>query len=197
VISPDGKHIFMSIGTSGMIGFNFDTSTGDPGYSAGLSLFPGTTTSINGVAIDPSSTYVFISGSGTNGGLAQYTISPFAKVGSTQSPVQTFYAVTAPASGTYVYVTARNTGQVYGYSYSAKGNLTAITGSPFSPSSTSNGTTAIAVDNSSKYILTINNLTGPNLQQFSIGTNGALTATSTGTTSSGSYAPVALAVTGS
>jgi hypothetical protein len=197
VVSPDGKHIFMAAGTAGMLGYTFDTSSGVPNYSSGISLFPGSSTSINGVAIDPTSAFLFIAGSGSAGGLAQYKLSNFTKVGSTQSPVQTFYAVAAPASGTYVYVTARNTGQVYGYSYSTTGNLTAISGSPFSPSAASSGAVAIASDGASKYILTINSTTGPNLQQFSIGTNGALTAASTGTTSSGTWAPVALAVSGS
>jgi len=104
--------------------------------------------------------------------------------------------VPSAASGNYVYVSDRTTGNIYGFSYSSTA-LTALSGSPYSPSSASQGTIGMVIDSSSTYLLTINSQSGPNLQAFSIGTGGALTATSTGTTSSGSYYPIALAVTGS
>jgi 6-phosphogluconolactonase (cycloisomerase 2 family) len=197
VISPNGNYIFMSIGNQGVLAYTFDTSSGTA-TTLTSPIVGSATTNYNGVAVDPTSTYLFVSSSGSAGGLSEYMISNGQKVGSTQSPIDSFYAVAVPAasSGNYVYVSDRSTGKIYGFSYSSTA-LTALSGSPYSPTSTSQGTTAMVIDSSSKYVLTINSQSGPNLQQFSIGTTGALTATSTGTTSSGSYYPVALAVTAS
>jgi DNA-binding beta-propeller fold protein YncE len=202
VVSADGGYLFMSAGLYGFAGLTFDESTTELTVRSGLSsvVTPGAI-SYNGVAVDPSSKYVFVATSGTGGSLTQYSINNTNGVYSlgtvsTQKPIDSLYAVTAPASGSYVYVTDRTSGKIYGYSY-GKTSLAAISGSPFAPTTASNGTIAMVSDSASKYILTINTTTGPNLQQFSIGSTGALTATSTGTTSSGSWAPVALAVTGS
>jgi 6-phosphogluconolactonase (cycloisomerase 2 family) len=196
-ISPNGKYIFMSIGTQGVLAYTFDTSSGIA-TSVSTPIVSSSTTSYNSVAVDPTSTYLFVASSGSAGGLSEYNISTAQKVGSTQSPIDSFYAVAVPsaASGNYVYVSDRTTGNIYGFSYSSTA-LTALSGSPYSPSSASQGTIGMVIDSSSTYLLTINSQSGPNLQAFSIGTGGALTATSTGTTSSGSYYPIALAVTGS
>jgi hypothetical protein len=208
VISADDNYIFVTAGGVGMAGIVFDSGSGAMTSYASISLaLNSAVTSYNGVAIDPSSKYIFLSSSGTGGGLTEYALpttlptqqnpdQPLTKVGSTQSPIDSFYAVAAPGSGSYVYVSDRLTGNIYGYQYGSS-TLAVISGSPFAPSAASNGTIGMAVDDSSTYLLTINSSSGPNIQAFSIGSTGALTASSTGTTSSGSYYPIGLAVTGS
>jgi hypothetical protein len=57
----------------------------------------------------------------------------------------------------------------------------------------SSGTVGIAA--TSGFVFTINSDSGGNLQEFTVGSGGVLNAIGTGSTSSGTYAPVALAVT--
>jgi 6-phosphogluconolactonase (cycloisomerase 2 family) len=198
-VSPNGNYIFMGLGTGGVEGFTFVSSTGIATQRNGLSFSANTTTQFNGVAVDPQSTYLFVSASGTDGGLAQFqiklngTVYSLTQVGGTQNSGGSFYPVAVNSSAAYLYTADYTNGEVYGYSYGS-GGLTAISGSPFSPSASASGVNGLVVDSSGSYVLTVNQ-TGPNLQQFTIGTAGALTASSTGTTSSGSYYPSALAIT--
>jgi hypothetical protein len=148
------------------------------------------------VVVDPNSAYVFAAASGSpDGGVAQFAIpastaSVLPLAGTIQDSGGAFEAITTSSS--YIYATALNTGQVYGFSYTS-GGLTALSGSPYSPSTASSGTVGIAA--TSGFVFTINSTDGGNLQEFTIGGGGVLNAVGTGSTSSGTYAPVALAVT--
>jgi DNA-binding beta-propeller fold protein YncE len=200
-VSPSDGYIFVAAGTNGIVGYTFSGGVATP--EAYLSCTVGGTgcaltgdTSVSGVVVDPNSAYVFASATGSpDGGVAQFgipvTTAPALTLkGAIQDLGGAFAAITTSSS--YVYATALNTGQVYGFSYTS-GGLTALSGSPYSPSVGSSGTVGIAA--TSGFVFTINSDSGGNLQEFTVGSGGVLNAIGTGSTSSGTYAPVALAVT--
>ncbi len=72
-VAPNGQLIFASLGTGGDLVFTFNTVTGAAVLSQALAPIS-TQTSENGLAIDSTTTHLFIARSGVNGGLAEYTI---------------------------------------------------------------------------------------------------------------------------
>jgi 6-phosphogluconolactonase (cycloisomerase 2 family) len=194
-VAPNDKAFFVAFGSVGIASFQFAASTGLPTLQ---SYVPSPTlTNFNGAVVDSTSTYVFASASGTSGGVYQFKIgstSALTQVGTVQTGSNVEYPIVVDSSNTYVYTADRGDGEIYGYTFSATG-LTAIAGSPFSPSASSTGTLGMVTDSGGKYVITVSE-TGPNLQEYTIGSDGALATSSTGTTGSlsGSY-PVAIAIT--
>jgi 6-phosphogluconolactonase (cycloisomerase 2 family) len=194
-VSPNGDYIFVGLGTGGLEEYQYDASTGAITEPASATVAGITGTNFNGVAVDSQSKYLFASASGTAGGAYAFTIgaTSLTPAGSVQNSGQSLYPIVVDASNTYVYAADSNNGEVYGYTFGTSG-LTGISGSPFSPSATSSGTLGMVTNGS--FVITANSTSGPNIQEFKIGSGGALTASSTGTTGSASgYEPLTIATT--
>lgn len=171
-ISPDGTLIFAALGTAGDVVFTFNTTTGVATSSQGLST-GNTATGDYGLAVSPKTTYLYIARSGTNGGVAVYSIgsggalapvtgTPFAAGSGTVS-------VALDNTGTYVYAANRTDGTVSGYTIvpgatTAALSLTPLNGSPYGSGT---GVQALGLDSTGKYLLAAANGGSPDLTMYS------------------------------
>jgi len=195
-ISPNGNFVFAAIGTAGDLVFPFNTTTGV--ISNGTVWAAPANSSENALAISPNGNYLYVARSGTNGGLAIYTISSAgvltAVTGSPFTAGSQPFSVVVSTSGSNAYVANQLDSTISGYSLSSSGTATALTGSPYTNASQPS---ALAVDNSGKYLLAISNAGSPDLTLYSFdsttpGKLNQITTTSTGTDPTG---PVAIAAT--
>jgi 6-phosphogluconolactonase (cycloisomerase 2 family) len=171
--SPDGTLIFAALGTAGDVVFTFNTTTGVATSSQTLAT-GNTATGDYGLAISPKTTYLYIARSGTNGGVAVYSIgaagalspvngSPFAAGSGT-------FDVALDNTGTYVYAANRTDGTISGYTIvpsttnTAALSLTPISGSPY-PSGAF--VQSLGADSTGKYILAAAFSGGPDLTMYS------------------------------
>ena len=117
-VSPDGTLIFAALGTAGDVVFTFNTTTGVAASSQNLPT-GNAATGDYGLAVNSTTTYLYIARSGTNGGVAVYSIgsggaltpvtgSPFAAGNGT-------FSVVLDTTGTYVYAANRTDGTISGY----------------------------------------------------------------------------------
>ncbi len=172
-ISPDGTLIFAALGTAGDVVFTFNTTTGVATSSQTLAT-GNTATGDYGLAISPKTTYLYIARSGTNGGVAVYSIgavgalspvtgSPFAAGSGT-------FSVALDNTGTYVYAANRTDGTISGYTIvpsttnTAALSLTPISGSPYPSGSF---VQSLGADSTGKYILAAAFSGGPDLTMYS------------------------------
>ena len=171
-ISPDGTLIFAALGTAGDAVFTFNTTTGVATSSQGLTT-GNTATGDFGLAVSPKTTYLFIARSGTNGGVAVYSIgsggvltpvtgTPFAAGSGT-------FSVILDSTGTYVYAANRTDGTISGYTIVPGGttaglSLTQLKGSPYSSGS---GVQALGIDSTGKYLLAAAVGGAPDLTMYS------------------------------
>ena len=202
LITPDNTKVYVSLGNLGVqvltlgTGGALSTGTGTilPPYSKS------TSPSDTGLASDPNSKFLFVAeintglralSIGTGGALNEISGSPYT-AGSGPT------AVIVDPTGAYVYVTNKqaNANGIYGFNLNAtSGQLTAITGSPFS--SVGALPIAMAIDSSKKYLAVVNNGGNPDLQMFSFSTTtpGALVAGASATTGTDPTGPQAIAAT--
>jgi 6-phosphogluconolactonase (cycloisomerase 2 family) len=171
-VSPDGTLIFAALGTAGDIVFTFNTTTGVAASSQALAT-GNSATGDYGLAVSPKTTYLFIARSGTNGGVAVFSIgsggsltsvtgSPFAAGSGT-------FSVALDSTGTYVYAANRADRTVSGYtivpSTTALGlSLTPLSGSPYTSGMT---VQSIGVDSTNKYLLAAAVGGAPDLTMYS------------------------------
>jgi 6-phosphogluconolactonase len=171
-VSPNGALIFAALGTAGDAVFTFNTTTGVATSSQSLAT-GNVATGDYGLAISASTTYLYIARSGTNGGVAVFSIgsggsltsvtgSPFAAGSGT-------FSVALDSTGTYVYAANRTDGTISGYtivpSATALGlSLTPLSGSPYLSGST---VQSIGVDATNKYLLAAAVGGGPDLTMYS------------------------------
>jgi 6-phosphogluconolactonase (cycloisomerase 2 family) len=171
-ISPDGTLIFAALGTAGDAVFTFNTTTGVATSSQGLTT-GNTATGDFGLAVSPKTTYLFIARSGTNGGVAVYSIgsggaltpvtgTPFAAGSGT-------FSVILDSTGTYVYAANRTDGTISGYTIVPGGttaglSLTQLNGSPYTSGS---GVQALGIDSTGKYLLAAAVGGAPDLTMYS------------------------------
>lgn len=167
-VAPNGEYVFAALGTAGDIVYQLDTSTGV--LSGLLTLPPITsTTSDNGLAVNSSSTYLYIARSGTSGGLAIYTIGSgggLAEIGG--SPLAAGSqpsSVVVNTAGTDIYVANQSSGTISEYSVVASTGAVAA----LSPASitTVSAPWALAVDNSGDYLLSLSEVGNPDLAMYS------------------------------
>jgi 6-phosphogluconolactonase len=197
-ISADGTLIFAALGTGGDAIFTFNTATG---VAASSQYLPtgNAATGDYGLAISANTTYLYVARSGTNGGVAVFSIGS----GGALTPVTgtpfaagngTVFVLLDP-TGTYLYAANRTDGTISGYTIVA-GTTTAgltlkpITGSPFTSGS---AVQSLGIDKTGKYLLAAATGGDPDLTMYSfdIATPGKLvTATSiaTGTEPAGAVA---------
>lgn len=171
-VSSDGTLIFAALGTGGDVVFTFNTATG-VAVSSQLLQTGNAGTGDYGLAINSTTTYVYIARSGTNGGVAVYSIgsggaltpvtgSPFAAGNGT-------FSVVLDTTGTYVYAANRTDGTVSGYTIvpattAAALSLTPLSGSPYTSGS---AVQALGADSTGKYLLAVATGGDPDLTMYS------------------------------
>ena len=171
-ISPDGTLIFAALGTAGDVVFTFNTTTGVATSSQSLAT-GNTATGDFGLAVSPKTTYLYIARSGTNGGVAVYSIgsggaltpvtgTPFAAGSGT-------FSVILDSTGTYVYAANRTDGTISGYTIVPGGttaglSLTQLNGSPYTSGSV---VQALGIDSTGKYLLAAAVGGAPDLTMYS------------------------------
>ncbi|HEX4582209.1 MAG TPA: beta-propeller fold lactonase family protein [Acidobacteriaceae bacterium] len=166
-VAPNSSYVFVTLGQLGVAPLPFNTSGG---LSPNTQIIkPLTSSGIAnqdlGVAVNAGSTALFVGE--TNAGVRVFTIgSTFTEISG--SP---FKAGSQPRSlafdgtGDYLYSANGSDATISGYSVLASGSLTALTGSPFS--SVGSGPTALALDQSKKFLLSANLGGSPDVQLFS------------------------------
>ena len=171
-ISPSGTLIFAALGTGGDVVFTFNTTTG-VAASASYLATGNAATGDYGLAINSTTTYLYIARSGTNGGVAVYSIasggvltsvtgSPFAAGNGT-------FSVVLSITGTYVYAANRTDGTISGYtivpSTTVLGlSLTPLSGSPYTSGS---AVQSLGADSTGKYLLAVAVNGAPDLTMYS------------------------------
>jgi 6-phosphogluconolactonase len=201
-VSPNGALIFAALGTAGDVVFTFNTTTGVAASSQTLATGNVATADFD-LAIDPTTTYLYIARSGTNGGVAVYSIgsggtltavsgSPFAAGSGT-------YSIVVNSTGSYVYAANRTDGTISGYTIvgataTAGLTLTPLSGSPYTSGA---GVQQIAIDSSGKYLLAaaINGAPDLTMYSFDITTPGKLDAATSVATDTDPAGAAALALT--
>ena len=119
-------------------------------------------TSANAVAVDPSSTYLFIAESGTSL-LRKFAISNLSAAQNTYSVGQSPSAILSDPTGQYVYVANYTANTLSGFALSA-GALTPLTDSPFA---TAKAPLAIAEDSTKNYVVVAGFGNNPDLWVYS------------------------------
>lgn len=168
-VSPDGTLVFASLGTGGDAVFTFNTSNGTALLSqmlAPVSL----TTSDNGLAVDKTSTHLYIARSGTSSGMAVYTIGAAGALTSVKN--SPFAAGTQPlavvldSTSSYAYVANGSGGTISGFGVSsiATGVVTALNGSPYASGV---NVRSLGVDSTGKYLLAVGFGGSPDLTMYS------------------------------
>ncbi len=194
--APSGAYIFAALGTAGDSVFTFNTSTGLAQYSQ--SLTPNAIFSDNALAVDSSSTHLYIARSGVGPGVAVYTIGNggllTAVTGSPFTAGTQTYSIVLAQSGTYLYAANRGDSTISGYTIGTSPTLTPLTGSPYS---SGQQVTALGVDSSGKYLLAAANGGAPDLTMYSFDatTPGKLDNITSVATDTDPANPVALALT--
>jgi 6-phosphogluconolactonase (cycloisomerase 2 family) len=171
-ISSDGTLIFAALGTAGDVVFTFNTTSGVATSSQTLGTGDAATGDY-GLAVDSKNAYLYIARSGTNGGVAVYSIgtngalnpvtgSPFAAGGGT-------YSIALDKTGTYVYAANRSDNTISGYTIvpgatTAALSLTPLGGSPYTSGS---GVQSIGIDSTNKYLLAVAVAGAPDLTMYS------------------------------
>jgi 6-phosphogluconolactonase len=171
-ISSDGTLIFAALGTAGDVVFTFNTTTGVAASSQNLNT-GNTATGDYGLAVNSNTTYLYIARSGTNGGVAVFSIgsggtltavtgTPFAAGSGT-------FSVVLDPTGTYVYAANRTDGTISGYTIVPGATTAALTLNPLSGSPYSSGTNvqALGIDSTGKYLLAVAVGGGPDLTMYS------------------------------
>ncbi len=208
--APNGTEIFVTLGTFGVATLGYDPQNG--GLSSGsLYSTPGNGYSDVGVAVDPSSKYLFVTETGTSGvrvfsinlNLTLTELTPAVLGTATGSPYPTALgpgAVLVDSTGAYVYVANSTASSISQFSLNAAtGALTSV---GTNVSTLQNGSSidgavpiSLAEDSSHGYLLVATQGGSPDLEAYAIAgsgatTPGALTFTSQATTGSVSPAGV-------
>jgi 6-phosphogluconolactonase len=196
-VSPNGALIFAALGTGGDVVFTLNTTTGALVSSQVLAP-ASTTTSDNGLAIDSTTTFLYIARSGTGGGVAVFGIGAAGALKSvTGSPFTAGTgptAVTLDSTGKFVYVANSTDGTISGFTIGTGAALTTITGSPFANGKQVN---SLGIDQSGKYLLAASIGGSPDLSMYSFdaATAGKLNLATSTATGTGTSNAVALALT--
>jgi len=168
-ISSNAQFVFAALGTAGELVLPFNTASG--ALTSYTQFAPPPGTSDSALAVDASAAYLYIARSGTNGGLAVYAIgsggalaavsgSPFAA--SKQPAVER--SVVLNKAGTAVYIANASDGTISGFSIGTLGALTPLGGSPYTAGSQ---VTALSLDNSGNYLLSLAQGGSPDLALYS------------------------------
>jgi len=171
-VSPDGTLIFAALGTAGDVVFTFNSTTG-VGVSSQTLATGNTTTGDYGLAVNAATTYLYIARSGTNGGVAVFSIGPNGALlpvtGTPFAAGNGTFSVVLDSTGTYVYAANRTDGTISGYTIAAGAttaglSLTPLNGSPYASGT---GVQSIGIDRTGKYLLAASVGGAPDLTMYS------------------------------
>jgi 6-phosphogluconolactonase (cycloisomerase 2 family) len=200
-IAPGGGLVFVALGTAGTMDFTFNQSSTSGLLTASQTAFlaSGGGLADNALTVSPNGNYLYVARSGTNGGIAAYTISGssgvLASVSGTPLAAGTQpYSVVVNSAGTDVYVANRTSGTISGYSVSSNGTLAALGQSPYN---SGNSVTALAIDKTGDYLLAAAYGGSPDVWLYSFDSSvaGKLDLSNTYSTGSDPTNPVAIAAT--
>ena len=169
-ISPNGGFFVVALGAGGDAIFTFNTTTGVPTEVATLPL---ATASDNAVAFDATSSYVFVgrgpAASSSSGlGVVSFSLAStgaLTQVGSVAASGNSPFGLVLDSTGAFLYAANRGDGTISGYSL-ASGVLTGLSGSPYASGL---ATTALARDNSGKYVVAVSPGGTADVTLYSIG----------------------------
>lgn len=197
-VAPNGGYVAAALGTGGDVVFPFNTTTGKLGTNNYQQIPTGNPqTSDNGLAVDRTSTFLYIARSGASSGIVVYSFgangalnpvkgAPFAAGGGP-------FSVLLDSTGKYVYAGNRTDGTITGYTIGAGGVLTALGGSPYKSGTFIN---SLARDQSGKYVLAAASGGTPDLTMYSFDPTTAGKLNSAATTATGTDPTGALVVAG-
>ena len=196
-VAPNGAFIVASLGTGGDVVFTFNTSTGAPAFSGALGLPSGD--SDNSVAIDANSTYVYLARGGTNtgtSGVASFSVGgggALTAVQTLETSGNTPFSVLLDSTGAYAYTANRSDGTVSGFAVQT-GTLTPLSGSPYAAGTLA---TALARDNSGKYLIaaSFGGSSDLTMYSFDTSTGGKLDKVATAASGTDPAGTIALAAT--
>ena len=196
-ISKANNNVFVALGSGGTNAFGFapsSTSKGPWGSRVSIPLKTAST-SYTAVAVDPTSTYLYItesdiSGKNAAGNLRLFAISDLGTE-LAGSPYPTGIgpsAVLADLSGAYVYVANSTDGTISGFSFSATDQTLTSLGDPFP---TEKSPVALIEDSSKTYVMALGSGANPNLWLYSFDTTSLGTLDVGSTKSTASVSPSA------
>jgi 6-phosphogluconolactonase (cycloisomerase 2 family) len=194
-VAPDGDLVFAALGTAGDMVYQLTTSTG---VLTALSPLPPISqfASDNALAVSSGSSYLYIARSGTNGGLAVYSISSSGALQAVSgSPLATGTqptSVVVNTAGTDIYVANRNSGTISQYGVATSTGSVSLLSPP--TVSVVSAPWALAVDNSGDYLLSISGAGSPDLAMYN-DSAGPLTFSTSAATGTDPTGPVAIATT--
>jgi 6-phosphogluconolactonase (cycloisomerase 2 family) len=135
-VSPAGNLVFCVLGNGGERVFTFDSTSGSLAYANQAIQLDTSGTSDNALAIDSTASYLYVARSGTNGGVAVYSIGAGGVLNSIAgSPFPAGnrpFSIVLDKTGKYLYVANRTDSTISAYSIGTGSALTALSGSPFS-----------------------------------------------------------------
>ncbi len=168
-ISPANNNVFIALGNGGTDAISFTASAASPWGVAPYHInLAAQSTAANAVAVDPSSTYLFI-GEVTSNILRKFAITNLSAAQNTYSTGQTPSAILSDPTGQYVYTTNYTDNTLTGFSLNA-GALTTLTDSPFA---TAKSPIAIAEDSTKSYVVVAGFGNNPDLWVYSYDTTSA------------------------
>ena len=162
-MSPANNNVFVALGSGGTDAISFTAAAASPWGPTPFHIpMAPNSTSANAVAVDPSSTYLFIAESGTSL-LRKFAISNLSAAQNTYSVGQAPSAILSDPTGQYVYVANYSANTLSGFSLSA-GALAPLTDSPFA---TAKAPLAIAEDSTKSYVVVAGFGNNPDLWVYS------------------------------
>jgi 6-phosphogluconolactonase len=170
--SNDGTLIFAALGTAGDVVFTFNTTAGAAVSTQTLAT-GNVATGDYGLMADPKTTYLYIARSGTNGGVAVYSIGSNGSLtpvtGSPFAAGQGTYAIQLDTTGTYVYAANRTDGTISGFTITPGTTTAALTLKPLSGSPYASGSIvqSLGIDSTKKYFLAAAIGGSPDLTMYS------------------------------
>jgi 6-phosphogluconolactonase (cycloisomerase 2 family) len=189
-VAPTGQYFAVALGTAGADVYSFDTTNGQ-GAAAPVTIIPANaSTGIYSVAFDSNNNLYCAA----TDGLEVFSISSAGAV----TPLMTYptghgaRSIVINKTSTDIYVGNQTDGTITGYAIGTNAALTALVGSPYT-APTDVG--ALAIDNTSAYLIAAGYNTTSGIQLFSIGSAGALTPGSTAGSGAQAGIPLAIAAT--
>jgi len=180
VLAMDAAGTYLYAGNAGSFDvsvFSIDSGTGAltpvlqaNGPTAGLGISP-----LN-MRLAPSGNVLYVTGQGTQGVVEAFAVNAgvFSNTPIPSSPTgNNPFGLTLNAAGTFLYTANTSDGSISEFQINADGSLTALPGSPIGQ--TSSSPVALLIDNSGKYLYSVNNQSAGTLIAYSIGTDGGLT----------------------
>ncbi|HEU4636814.1 MAG TPA: beta-propeller fold lactonase family protein [Edaphobacter sp.] len=166
-VSPRGDLVFCAVGNGGERVFTFDTTSGALTYSQALT-FNNSTSSANALAVDNSGSYLYVARSGTDGGIAVYSIGAGGALNSIAGSPFTAgnrpFSIVLDKAGKYLYVGDRTDSTVLAYAIGTASALTPVSGSPFS---SGQQVISLGTEPTGTYLLAGANNGNPDLSMYS------------------------------